>query len=184
MPIEILDALPAQFRAGDTVKLTREGGDFPAVDWPSRLIIFQKGATRYRINGTVSGANFSFEIKPTASKNWEPGQYTWVEFAVNAASERAEIANGSVYIGSNLVDGSPKTHARKILENLQAKLENRALPNNDIESSNINGQQIIRMSTEQLVKLIAYYEAKVFAEDRKDASVGSRGRGSFIRMTA
>lgn len=186
MAIETLECLPAEFRAGDTVLLTRAGGDFPATDWPARYIVFQKGATRYRIVGAADDDDFNFEIKSDASKNWEPGPYAWVEVAQNGSGQRAELAYGNVFVGENLIDGSPKTHARKVLENLQAKLESRALPNNDIESSNINGQQIIRMTTDQLVKLITFYESKVIAEDRRNSAQSRtpRCRGSFVKLTA
>jgi hypothetical protein len=142
--------------------------------------------TRYRIVGAADDDDFNFEIKSESSKNWEPGSYTWIEVAQDGSGRRAQISSGVVYIGENLIDGSPKSHARKVLENLQAKLEDRSLPNNDIESSNINGQQIVRMSTDQLVKLITFYESKVIAEDRRNGaqSRNPRCRGSFVKLRA
>lgn len=186
MAIDVLDSPPAEFRAGDTVLFTRAGGDYPASTWPERKIVFRKGFIRNAIDGAINGDDFDFTIASDAAKDWEPGQYAWAEFAQDADGRRVEIASGSSYIGENLIDGSPKSHARSVLENLQAKLLGRTLPNADIESSNINGQQIQRMSTEQIMRVMTFYEAKVIGEDRRAMQFGRPvyRRGSAIKLSA
>jgi hypothetical protein len=181
--VETLSDIPASFRAGDTVSFPRSGGDYKASDDWTRKIVFIKGDDRKTITGSADGDDFSFEIKSQISKSWMPGRYDWIEVATDADGERTTIDQGTVIIQENLVDGSPKTLNRKIYENLNAIMEQRSMPNQDIESSNINGQSINRMTSEQLMKWLNYYGAKVAAEDRQRSASNGQDTGRFTRLS-
>lgn len=62
-----------------------------------------------------------------------------------------------------------KTFEEKMVENLKALLAGRALPNQDIESSNLNGQEITKTRRETILKELQFWECRVAAAKAKAA---------------
>lgn len=183
MAVEALSDIPDSFRAGDTVSFPRTGGDYKASDDWTRKFVFIKDGNRYTVDAEADDDDFNINITSGTSKNWPPGRYDWVEVAIDEDGGRTTIDKGTIIILENLVDGSPKTIDRKIYENLQAIMEQRSMPNQDIEASNINGQSINRMTSEQLMKWLQYYGARVTAENRSRAAANDQPSSRFTKLT-
>lgn len=166
--IEIFSSPPKSFVAGDTVKWKIAGGNFPASSWTRSVILTSPdGKTRETFSADADGDDFIVTLKANKTRDWVPGDYEWAEVAKSGSDEKT-VATGEMTINAN-PRSTPvqRTHAEKVLENLQAVIEGRALINQDIEASNINGQEIRRMSSADLLTWFRFYKAQVLAERQK-----------------
>jgi hypothetical protein len=75
---------------------------------------------------------------------------------------------------------SEKTFAQKMVENIQALLAGRALPNQDIESSNLNGQEITRTRRTDLLEELKFWELRVKNEQLAAGTNPVAGRAQII----
>jgi len=63
--------------------------------------------------------------------------------------------------------GDTRSHIQKVLDAIEAVLENRATQ--EYQSMSINGYSITQMSPQELLKLKDYYEGKLKTEQNKEA---------------
>lgn len=159
-------AEPLEIVAGDTVTFTRKGGNFKASDGWTLKYFVQNGSQSYSFAATTNGDDFPVTIVASASASWEPGRYELIALFKNSNSgRRTSVPVGVVTIAEN-PEKPFVSHAAKMVANLRAKLEARALPFADVETSNINGQSLTMMSAKQIRELLTFYEAKLISETR------------------
>jgi hypothetical protein len=124
---------PAELRAGITWEWRREdlSTNFPADGGWTLTYYFKKtGATpgNFSLVAAASGKFFAITETAANSANRAAGQYTWAAVATKAAETR-EIDRGKLTIlprydaAANLDD---RSHAVKVLEAIEAVIENRA----------------------------------------------------------
>lgn len=159
MAIETLTALPDEFFAGDTVKVTTDGGDYPAPDWVRKLTF--QGPTPFSVTATADGTDHLFTISSATTTAVEGGVYGWTEIA-EADGERATIDTGTVWIKPDPTL-TTQSWARQCLTLLRAHIQGR-LPSG-LTSHTINGTSINKMSLPEAVKMEAYFASRVAAED-------------------
>lgn len=154
--------------AGDTLAFTTSVPDYPATDgWTLKYRLAPRAAgTAIDIVASASGADYVVQVAASTTVNWATGFYTWTAF-VESGAERYTVDRGQLEIrpaSSTLAAGTDgRTHARTVLDAIEAVIENRATV--DQESYAINGRSLKRMPISDLLKLRQIYRAEVAGEE-------------------
>jgi len=124
---------PEELRAGVQWEWRREdlSGDFPANGgWALKYWFKKTGATpgNFSIDATADGVNFAVTVLAATTSAYVAGDYTWAAI-VTKTTEIREVDSGRLKIlprydaAANLDD---RSHVRKVLEAVEAVIENRA----------------------------------------------------------
>ena len=154
--------------AGDTLEFTSSVPDHPASDgWTLKYRLAPRATgAEIDITATASGDDYLISVSAATTAGWVAGWYTYTAF-VEKASERYTVERGQMQVlpaSTTLADGTDtRTHARKVLDAIEAVLENRATL--DQESYAINGRSLKRMPIADLLKLRQLYRAEVAGEE-------------------
>jgi hypothetical protein len=115
----------------------------------------------------ASGTDQRFTVAAAVTALWAAGTYTWT-LKVSGTSTQA-VQTGLITVLTNPATATATTddrsHARKALDLIEAAIENR-LPNG-LESYNIAGRDIRKISLLDLLKLKDRYAAIVASEEAK-----------------
>jgi len=114
---------------------------------------------------------------------WVAGFYTWTKFATEiATSRRITLGTGKLTVLANPATQTAtdtRTHARKVLDAIEAVLEGTASKEQSEQS--IDGKALKRRSIEELLALRTYYKAEVAAEEAAAATAnGATIGGRFL----
>lgn len=132
-----------------------------------------------KFGGPVSGLSldvaydngyWNLNIPSSVTELWTPGIYNWVLMATifnntTQSVDRYTIQSGQsefVLRADLNTETDVRTHARKVLDNIEAVIENRAT--SDQSAYTINGRSLTRMTIDELIKLRAYYKEIVNKE--------------------
>lgn len=169
--------------AGDSLVFTTSVPDYlPTAGYALtyRLVRRDAAGTAITFSATVSGDLFAVNVPPATTATWTPGTYTWAAYAAKAG-ERYTVAQGELVIEADpatiTAPYDNRSHARKVLDAIQAVLENRASA--DQQQVSIAGRTLVRTPIADLLKLRAVYTAEVRAEEaatRAAAGLGAGGR--------
>ena len=164
--------IPLQLRAGDSAAWSFDDSDHAASDgWEHSYAL--RGPAALDLSITGSAASFSVTVPPSVSSLWTPGRYTWARVAVRGADERATLEAGVVEILPDLVTQTAPTdtrsHARRMLEAIEATLEGRAT--SDSVMLSIKGRTVQKTPVPELLQLRDRYRAEA---NREDAAAGLR----------
>lgn len=166
--------IPNEIGAGLTFRAVIEQPQFPAPEWG--LSLFLRGPGAIDLVSTATGSDHVFEAAATVTKDWAPGRYAYVIRATDG-SDVQQVAQGDVLIGQDIAaqaqgfDG--RDHVRKVLDAIEAVIENRATI--DQQSYTINNRSLQRTPLSELMKLRHHYRAELAAKK-------ARRRGGFGRM--
>lgn len=123
--------------------------------------------TPFSLTSTPNGDAHRIQVTAAASASWVPGEYGWNSWVENGAGERHSVSSGTVTIKPNpqtIAAGTDqRTHARKMLDAIEAVLEGRAT--SDMSSYMVAGRQVILLSPDALVRWRGYYQALVRSEN-------------------
>lgn len=172
---------PTEFRSGDTVKWTRSLSDYPASDGWSLSYVFINADRKMSVAATADGDDFAVTITATVSSGYAAGRFSWVAY-VTKATERYTIDNGTVDVLANLSAQSmsdTRSHARKVLDAIEAVLEKRATL--DQENYTHNGLSIARTPVADLLVLRDRYRWDVRQEDNAERLRRGLGSNTVIR---
>lgn len=178
--------IPAAIYLGDTLDFTTSGlTDYPAVGgWTLKLRLAPRSTgTAIDLTAAASGDDHQFTALATTTAAWAAGWYTFTGFAEKAGA-RYTVERGQVQLfaaSSTLAAGTDtRTHARKVLDAIEAVLENRATL--DQESYAINGRSLKRMPIEQLLKLRQVYRAEVQGEEAASKLAAGLGTARKVQV--
>lgn len=181
MTIEVPSSEPAELHAGTTVAWTKSLPDYPATTY-TLTYYFINGSDRLVITASASGTDHAVSVAASATANWKPGRYQWTSYAVNGSTKyRAE--SGYVEILRDMQAAHPadvKTHARKVLEAIEAVLERRATK--DQESYAIAGRTLSRTPLADLMALRDKYRVELAREEAAERGNRGRMRRVFVRF--
>ena len=109
------------------------------------------------MTAVANGDGFSFTIPATVSADFTAGNYKLYLFVTLGAAKYL-VGNQDVVIKANplTATGDTRSHIQKVLDAIEAVLENRAIQ--EYQSMSINGYSITQMSPEELLKLRSYYK--------------------------
>lgn len=156
---------PLSIVAGATVKWRREDltADYPASAGWALSYNLVKASRQFTISAVASGDAFQVDLSASATAQFETGRYAWQAF-VTKTTEIYPVGSGQIDILPNLSSPADvRSHARKMLEAIEAVLENRATL--EQKSYEIAGRRLERVPPAELVKLHAHYDAIVKSED-------------------
>lgn len=152
--------IPTSIRAGSaynwTEKITAPEGS------TLEYTLFNAGAV-YVLAGGVQ----AFALTSAVSGTWLPGRYDWTLREVDGDGDKIERSSGSVNVLPNPdlhpqgIDG--RSHARRVLDAIEATLEGRAT--DDAVEISIRGRTIKQTPIVDLIKLRDVYRREVSAED-------------------
>ena len=137
------------------------------------------GSTVITITASASGSDYLVEVGQSTTASYTVGIYHWDAFITrNSDSERVRIKYGRWEIVPNLSTSSadPRTHNKKVLDAIEAVIENRATQ--DQMSYSIAGRSLSRMDPQSLFEFQAIYKSKVLQEERQlriKHGLGNRG---------
>lgn len=171
--------MPQNITAGDTLKYTLEApADYlPSAGYTATLAI--RGPQLITITGSVDGTSFVFEETAATTASWAEGLYNYVIF-VEKATEQVSIETGqtTITLRADLqTQTDVRTHARKVLDAIEAVIENRATT--DQKSYSINGRSLERTPISELLSLRNYYREQVANESPRGRTTATK---LYVRM--
>lgn len=160
---------PAALLAGDTAKWLKTLPDYPASEGWTLTYTLVSAANRITFSASASVDDYLVTVTAATTAAWMAGAYEW-RAQVSKAGEVFTVATGTVTVQPSFgaaVDS--RSHARKVLSNIEAYLENSG--NLSAASYEIAGRKLQRISLPELIALRDKYKGEVIREDAA-ANVG------------
>jgi len=179
--------VPAEIVLGDFVqwKITKYSSDYP--NTAHTLTFIARSATganlEFGITATNTGDDYLFTATSVTTAAYTAGHYHYqIEVLETASSNRIVLDQGEIDILVDLDVNSvdPRTHEEKMLQKIEAVLENRA--DGDISSYSIAGRSLTTMTPDELLTWRDYYRRAVKVEKRKIYLKHGRKTSSSILM--
>ena len=178
--------VPRAIVIGDHVqfKLTEFSSDYPNTSH-SMTFMARSGTganVEFSIAASNSGDDYLFSASSNATAAFTAGLYHYqIEVLETSSNNRLILDQGeldvTVDLDVNAVD--PRTHAEKMLQKIEAVLENRA--DADVSSYSIAGRSLTKMSPEELLTWRDNYRREVKAHRRKlDVKHGRRTSSTVV----
>lgn len=176
---------PTELRAGDTWKWTRSVPDYPASSWTLKYR-FKNAAGGFEIVASASGDDYSVTVAAATSAGHAAGSYTWTAWVEGGSSEKYTIDSGTCTVlpdfratsASTALDS--RTHARIVLDAIEAVLEGRA--SKDQEEYEIAGRRLKRTPIPILIKMRQTYRAEVRSQELAEKIQNGTGVGGRIQF--
>ena len=172
--------------AGDYLawKRTDLGSDYPVASY---ALIYKArlngaGSTVISITASESGADYLVEVGQSTTASYLVGIYQWASYITRSSdSERVQIGEGTWEVVENLATSTsdPEPHAKKVLDALEAVIENRA--SQDQMSYSIAGRSLSRMSQDDLNAFRDKYKAEWLKEKRMQRARNNQGHHGIIK---
>lgn len=181
---EPLTRVPLALVQGTTVAWRFESADYLPADGWSLLYAFE-GPSTLNVAAGADGAGFLTSLTGAQTAALLPGVYVWQGFASRSTPtvERVAVCAGSLEVVLDLqaspATGQQKTHARRMVELLEAVLEGRAT-DGQLRMS-INGRSIDRIPPLELLAMRDRYRSEVRAEEAAAAQGVRPGRRRPIK---
>lgn len=174
---------PAELVIGDrwAWKRTDLGSDYPPASYAlSYSLRAHESGAEIEITANESGSEYHVEVASATTAGYTAGDYHWQAYITRSSdSERVVIDRGTVTVKPNLdaADADPRSHVKKVLDAIEAVLENRATA--DQESYAIAGRSLSRTPIADLLTLRDRYRAEWHREqaaERIKRGLGHAGR--------
>lgn len=166
---------PKKIYKGLSYTWTESVSDYPAGDGWTLKYSLSNASTAATITTTASGDEHVAALTATTTGSMTAGTFVWISYADNGTLKE-EVGRGEIQVLTAIGSaGDRRTHARKMLDSIEAILESRAT--REQEEMTIAGRMIKYLSLEQLIKARAHYEYLVRVEAKNDviAQGGSVG---------
>lgn len=164
MSAPVPDQEPVSFRAGDYLTWSKSLSDYPADQGWSLAYTLINSGSKITIAASASGANFSVAVAAATTAAYLAGAYQWIA-RVTKATEIYTVAQGTVEILPNLAvltAYDPRSHARTMLDAIEAAYEGRA-SQTQLEID-LNGRRLRDLTPVELIKWRSYYKTEVQRE--------------------
>lgn len=165
MTVSVPTTEPGELIVGDTWSWKRSLADYPAGTW-TLTYYFRAREGEFSVTCGIDGSDHLAAVPAATSATYKAGYYSWIAVVTNGTT-RATLGRGTTTVkpdpsatGAGL---DPRSHARKVLEALEAVIEGKATK--DQLEYTIGTRHIKRMSPEEIIKWRAHYRAEVNAEE-------------------
>lgn len=174
MPADIPSTPPSRIQAGDTLQWNRTLSDYPAADgWQLKYTLVSASAA-HNFQATANGDAFAVVVPASTTAAWDAGRYLLTEY-VTDGTQRFTLGTSDVLVVADIAAATggvdTRSHARKVLDAIEAWLESRAPVAGEFE---FNGRRVRNYDLAELLKLRDTYRAEVQREDSRRK--GGRGR--------
>jgi len=161
---------PESFTEGDTVKWRRSLPDYlPGDGWTLTYRFGRADEATITVTGSDNGdQTHLISISPAVSATFVQGVY-YYQASVSDGTDRYTVASGNVLVTpdfASVENPDTRTHARKVLDAIEAVLEERATQSQ--LSISVAGQSITMLSPEELIRWRSVYKAEVDSEERAE----------------
>jgi hypothetical protein len=139
------------------------------------------GNHQFTITATETTTAYVVEVASTVTDDYTADQYKWYAFITRTSdSQRVAVDNGMTTLVANFADTNAdlRTHAKKVLDSIQAVIENRATV--DQSSFTIAGRSLSRMTIEELFMVRDRYRAEYNEEVKKARIRNKKPSGNLI----
>lgn len=194
MALERLTSIPSKFVAGDTIKWRLTYSDYPATTW--QLNIYLRGPVKktwaWSSEITASGSDFDVDVAASVTAAYPADDDYWLFAYVTDGTQRQQVYSAKLAIKPDLAattdayDG--RTHAKKMLDAIEATLEGRATREEMSYTVNAGGiqQQVSLLNFDELIKARQFYADVVKSEEAAERianGTGKSGRQIYTRFT-
>jgi len=177
---------PQQLVAGDRAAWKRAdlGSDYPpashTLTYAARLE--GDGTDSIAITASADGSDYVVEVASATTADWTAGDYAWQAYITrDSDSERVTVDYGAWEVVADRANATtdPRTHAKIVLDAIEAVLETRAT--RDQASYSIAGRSLSRMPVGELLSLRNYYAQVVAGEDAAERIRNGGHGGMSVR---
>jgi len=140
------------------------------------------GSHKFSITATETSDDYIVEVSQDVTEHYHVHHYKWYAFITRSSdSERIAIDNGVTQLVADYADSTAdqRTHAKKVLDAIEAVLENRA--SQDQMSYSIAGRSLSRMSIDDLLKFRDRYRSEYNIELKKSRIKNKQDTGNTIK---
>lgn len=173
---------PPEARAGLTWAWTRSLPNFPASIWALTYWFKKTGAAgaNFSIAASASGDDHAVSVAAATTDAYTAGDYTWAAVVISG-TEKYEVDRGRLkllpkYTAAANVDD--RSHARKVLEALEAMLENKATV--DQLEYTIGTRQLKRLSPKEAMDFREHYRGLVAQEEMAERIRNGQGGNRLV----
>lgn len=182
MAYDIPTSEPTAARAGDTWQWTRTLADWPASVWTLSYTLIN-AAAKITLTATADGDTHDIDVPPATTAAYTAGRYDWTA-QVTDGTNKYPVGSGAMDVLPDITAASThdsRSHARVMLDAIEALLENRATTGDlDVIRASY-GNLATERDIHVLRGLHAQYAAAVEAEDNALAAARGERRG-FVQM--
>lgn len=163
--------VPSKIYAGMSLIFTAELLQFKAsLGWVLK-VIFTGTSESFSVTATASGDSYVVSVAPDETKDYAAGQYRWKAIVEKTGDtpEKHLVGTGWATILANPVttEGADmRTHARKMLDAIEATLEGRATK--EQTEITINGRSLKLLPPSELIAVRNYYRSEVKREEDEE----------------
>lgn len=139
------------------------------------------GSHKFTVTASETSTAYVVEVSSTVTENYTAHLYKWYAFITRTSdSQRVAVDNGITTLVVNYADSNAdvRTHAKKVLDSIQAVIENRATV--DQSSFTIAGRSLSRMTIEELFMVRDRYRAEYNEEVKKARIRNKKPSGNLI----
>jgi hypothetical protein len=182
---------PMDVVAGDTWTWKRSdlASDYPVASYQLSYALKRETSSDAPtvIVAAESGSEYQVTIAAATTAGLTPGQWRWDAYMTRSSdSARVRVGWGRLTVNANAATATadPRSHAQKLLAQIEALLEGRALQ--DVNSYSIKDRSLTKMTAEELTTWRDYYRREVNAEkiaERRRLGQ-STGRTTVVRFSS
>ena len=171
---------PEKLTSGVTWKWKKTISDYPASEWTLTYYLRKDGATATSFSAAADGDSYLVTVAAATTAAYASGIYDFIGWVIKG-TEKFEVFNSMIEVLPNPTNASaydPRSHARKVMELIEAAMEGR-VPNG-MESYSIGGRSINKIPLNQLRELYEKYKQDVVMEEQAERLVNGRRSGKNI----
>jgi hypothetical protein len=171
---------PEKLTSGVTWKWKKTISDYPASECTLTYYLHKDGATATSFSATADGDSYLVTVAAATTAAYASGIYDFIGWVIKG-TEKFEVFNSMIEVLPNPTNSSaydPRSHARRVMELLEAAMEGR-VPNG-MESYSIGGRSINKIPLNQLRELWEKYKQDVVMEEQAERLVNGRRSGKNI----
>ncbi len=181
-----LDTEPNELQLGDfwAWKRTDLSTDYPTASYAlSYEFNLVDGSTVSNFSLTATESNNEYIIEVSNTTSYTAGEYNWIAYITRSSdSARIKLSEGFTEIQENYATttSSVRSHAKKVLDAIEAVIENRATM--DQSSMSIAGRSLSRLTIDELLQFRDRYKAEYLKEVKKARIKNKKDSGNTIKV--
>ena len=177
--------VPTELQLGDFWAWKRDdlSEDYPIASYSlSYEFNLVDGATASNFTLTATESNDTYIIEANNTASYTKGNYNWVSYMTRSSdSARVKLEEGFVEVQDNYATttASVRSHAKIVLDSIEAVIENRA--NIDQSSMSIAGRSLSRMTIDEIMTFRDRYKAEYLKEIKKARIKNKTASGNSVK---